>query len=96
MKQYINMAWALALVPVMAGCAEYFDTANYVVEKPATQAEYEYLNEYQPLKTYIDRAAHPGFLLGTGVNAEEYLKGTGVFLLTNSNFDQVTTGNAMK
>lgn len=96
MKQYINMAWAMALLPAMAGCADYIDTNNYVVDKPASTAQYEYLKEYQPLKTYVDRAAHPGFLLGSGVNAEDYLKGTGVFLLTNSNFDQVTAGNAMK
>jgi len=96
MKSYMNMTWALALVPVMAGCADYFDTNDFVVEKPATEAQYEYLNAYQPLKTYVDRAAHPGFLLGTGVNAEEYLKQSEVYLLTNSNFDQVTAGNAMK
>lgn len=96
MKRYNYLIGALALAPVMAGCADYFDTNNYTVEKPAETAQYEYLKAYQPLKTYVDRAAHPGFLLGTGVNAEEYLKGSAVFLLTNSNFDQVTTGNAMK
>ncbi len=96
MKRYNYLIGALALAPVMAGCADYFDTNNYTVEKPAETAQYEYLKAYQPLKTYVDRAAHPGFLLGTGVNAEEYLKGPAVFLLTNSNFDQVTTGNAMK
>ena len=96
MKRYNYLIGALALAPVMAGCADYFDTNNYTVEKPAETAQYEYLKAYQPLTTYVDRAAHPGFLLGTGVNAEEYLKGSAVFLLTNSNFDQVTTGNAMK
>lgn len=96
MKRYNYLIGALALAPVMAGCADYFDTNNYTVEKPAETAQYEYLKAYQPLKTYVDRAAHPEFLLGTGVNAEEYLKGSAVFLLTNSNFDQVTTGNAMK
>lgn len=96
MKRNNNLLWALAIAPALAGCADYIDTSNYVVEKPATEAQYEYLNAYKPLKEYVDRAAHPGFLLGTGVIADDYLKGTGVFLLTNSNFDQVTAGNAMK
>ena len=96
MKEY-NKIWALALIPMLASCADDFDTSsNFQVDKPESVAQYEYLNAYAPLKTYIDRAAHPGFLLGTGVNADEYLKRGGVFILTNTNFDQVTTGNAMK
>lgn len=93
----LNKAWALALIPMLASCADYFDTAeNFEVDKPESVAQYEYLNAYGPLKTYIDRNAHPGFLLGTGVIASDYLKKGGVYLLTNSNFDQVTAGNAMK
>lgn len=80
----------------LSGCSDYVDINNYSIEKPATLAEYEYLNDYKPLKEYVNRQAHPGFTLGCGVNAQEYLKGTGVYLLTNSNFDMVTTGNAMK
>lgn len=95
MKGY-NKLWAFAIVPMLASCADDFDTSNFVVDKPESIAQYEYLNAYAPLKSYVDRAAHPGFLLGTGVNAGEYLKRGGVFQLTNSNFDQVTTGNAMK
>lgn len=96
MKEY-NKIWALALIPMLASCADDFDTtSNFQVDKPESVAQYEYLNAYAPLKSYIDRAAHPGFLLGTGVNADEYLQRGGVFVLTNTNFDQVTTGNAMK
>lgn len=80
----------------LSGCADYFDTTDFTVEKPAASAEYEYLNSYKPLKEYIDRSVHPGFLLGSGVTASEYIKGTGVYILTNSNFDQITAGNAMK
>ena len=87
---------ALALIPMLTGCADYIDTNNYTVDKPENMAQYEYLNAYKPLKEYIDRASHPGFLLGAGVSAADYLKGDNVYLLTNSNFDQVTAGNAMK
>ncbi len=86
----------MALPMVFASCAEYFDTANYLVEQPADDARLAYLNEYKPLKEYVNRSAHPGFTLGTGVNADEYLKAGAAYMLTNSNFDMVTTGNAMK
>ncbi len=81
----------------MTGCTDVFsDTFSENVEQPNTLAEYEYLNAYKPLKEYVNRSVHPGFLLGTGVNAGEFIKGEGVYQLTKSNFDMVTAGNAMK
>lgn len=80
---------------MMAGCAD--TTIDYYpVEKPQSIADYEYLNAYGPLKSYIDRSAHPGFLLGTGVSAYEYINKGLVYRITNANFDQMTAGNAMK
>ncbi len=97
MKDYKKLIWVLPLATAVVGCTDFVDnTTNYNVDKPESTAQYEYLNSYGTLKSYVDRSAHPGFLLGTGVNAQEYLQKTGVYLLTNSNFDQVTTGNAMK
>ena len=94
---YNKLVWACALTPALVGCVDEIDTtSNFSVDKPESVAQYEYLADYAPLKSYVDRAAHPGFLLGTGVSADEYLKRGGVYVLTNSNFDQVTTGNAMK
>lgn len=97
MKRYKFSIPVLAAAAVMAGCVDEIDnTSNFTVEKPESLAQYEYLNAYEPLKNYVDRNAHPGFLLGTGVSASDYLQRGAVYLLTNSNFDQVTTGNAMK
>lgn len=97
MKRYKFSIPVLAAAAVMTGCVDEIDnTSNFTVEKPESLAQYEYLNAYEPLKNYVDRNAHPGFLLGTGVNASDYLQRGAVYLLTNSNFDQVTTGNAMK
>lgn len=90
---------AMALPMVLGSCAEYFDTANYLVDQPEDDARLAYLAEYKTLKDYLtegSRAVAPGFTLGTGVNAEEYLKGEAAYMLTNSNFQMVTTGNAMK
>lgn len=97
MKRYKFSIPVLAAAAVMAGCVDEIDnTSNFTVEKPESLAQYEYLNAYEPLKNYVDRSAHPGFLLGTGVSASDYLQRGAVYLLTNSNFDQVTAGNAMK
>lgn len=79
----------------LAGCAD-TDIDVYQVEKPQSVADYEYLDNYAELKSYIDRSAHPGFLLGTGVGVADYNQKGLVYLLTNNNFDIMTAGNAMK
>ncbi len=79
----------------LTGCAD--TTIDYYpVDKPQSIAEYEYLDAYGPLKEYIDRAAHPGFLLGAGVSASDYINKGLIYRMTNANFDQITAGNEMK
>ena len=79
----------------MTACVD-TEIAPYAVDKPQSLAQYEYLDAYGSLKSYIDRAAHPGFLLGTGVSAYDYINKGLVYRLTNANFDQMSAGNAMK
>lgn len=66
------------------------------VEKPASIEQLEYLNDYDELKTYIDRSAYPNFKLGAGVTVSDYIKQGLTYRVINSNFDRVTAGNAMK
>ena len=33
---------ALALIPMLTGCADYIDTNNYTVDKPENMAQYEF------------------------------------------------------
>ena len=80
----------------MASCADEFNTNNYVVDRPAISAEYDYLNDYGPLKSYVDRAKYPNFRLGVGTTASEYVKKELVYALVNSNFEETEPGNAMK
>ena len=81
---------------MMASCADEFDTNNYVVDRPATSAEYLYLNDYQPIKQNIDRQKYPNFKLGVGTTASDYVKKELVYALVNSNFDETEPGNCMK
>ena len=93
MKKSIFISALAALL--FSSCADEFDQ-NYMVSRPEMAAEYAYLNDYQPLKNYIDRSKFPNFKLGVGTTVSEYLKQELVYGLTNSNFDETVAGNAMK
>ncbi|WP_321517868.1 endo-1,4-beta-xylanase [uncultured Bacteroides sp.] len=96
MKQYINKLLITALgSAIIAGCA---DTGinDFSVEKPSSIATMEYLNDYAPLKSYIDRTIHPNFKLGTGISESDFNQGGLVYRLASANFDEITPGNAMK
>lgn len=92
-SKYLVMA-ALAVPAVLTSCADRFDQ-NFKAGNPEKEG-YEYLEAYAPLKEYVDHAKYPNFKLGCGATATEYLKGQMVYALTNSNFEEVVTGNAMK
>lgn len=66
------------------------------VEKPASIAGMEYLNDYDVLKSYINSSANPDFKLGIALAANDYIAGGQVTQLANSNFVEMTAGNAMK
>ena len=81
---------------LMASCADEFNTNNYPVDRPARLAEYAYLNDYQPLKSYVDHNKNANFKLGVGTTASNYLKKQLEYALVNSNFDETEPGNCMK
>lgn len=85
----------MGLLLSLASCAD-DNFADYQVAKPERIAQYEYLNTYDVLKNYIDRAAHPDFKLGLALGANEFNEKGLVYSLALSNFDEITAGNAMK
>lgn len=96
MRNKINILGAILLFLILANsCVD--DTIQLLnVEKPASIEQLEYLNDYDELKTYIDRSAYPNFKLGAGVTVSDYIKQGLTYRVINSNFDRVTAGNAMK
>lgn len=91
----IKYSLSLGLLLLLASCAD--ETfVDFKTEKPESIAQYEYLNAYDALKTYIDRTAHPDFKLGAGITASEFLKGEMVRSVAVANFDEMVAGNAMK
>ena len=95
MKNSINKYFGLALLFISASCAD-DKFVDFKTENPESIAQYEYLNAYDALKTYIDRSTHPNFKLGVGVAANDFLKGEMVRSVAVANFDEVVAGNAMK
>ena len=67
----------------------------FEVAKPEIVAGMEYLNEYDALKTYVNRSTSPVFV---GCRRyRERIRGSGSDVPPiNANFDQITAGNAMK
>ena len=86
---------ALVCPFVLGSCADW-DDWNYDVEKPQTIAQYEYLNDYAPLKEYLDRDAHPGFKVSAALAVDEFNQQGPLFRLAAHNFDEIVAGNAMK
>ncbi|WP_016778692.1 endo-1,4-beta-xylanase [Anaerophaga thermohalophila] len=92
----LNKYWqyTIALL-LLASCADN-SMLEYDVAKPKSIAEKEYLKEYDVLKSYVDRNKNPDFKLGAGVSASGYSEKGALYSLVNSNFDEITAGNAMK
>ena len=94
--KYINKkTFCAGIAAIMVSCS---DNLKPDVEetKPAPIDNMEYLNDYDALKTYVDRLANPNFKLGTGVTVSDYNNMGLIYRLVNSNYDEVVAGYAMK
>lgn len=54
------------------------------------------LQEYDVLKSYVNRTDNPGFKLGIAVDENDFINRGAAFSIAQTNFDDVTPGNAMK
>ena len=95
MKQYMKLLSVLALGLAMGSCVD-DAILPYSVEKPENVAQYEYLKDYNVLKSYIDRSQHPNFMLGLAAAVSDFVKHGVVYETVTTNFDEMTAGNAMK
>lgn len=85
---------ALAML-TLASCAD--DNYNdFRTAAPDSGADYEYLNEYGDLKTYVDRTKYPNFKLAGATDAASFNNKELVYALDVANYDEVVTGNAFK
>lgn len=54
------------------------------------------LQEYDVLKNYVNRTDNPGFKLGIAVDENDFINRGAAFSIAQTNFEDVTPGNAMK
>lgn len=94
--KYNKILISAAVVTLATACADTDLLPFGPAEKPGIIGQYEYLNDYDALKTYVDRSANPGFMLGSAISVADYTSQGIVYRVTNANFDEVVAGNAMK
>lgn len=95
MKQYMKLLPVLALGMVVESCVD-DAILPYSVQKPTSVAQYEYLNNYDVLKSYLDCAKNPNFKLGLAASVSDFVQQGVVYEAVTTNFDEMTAGNAMK
>ena len=98
MKHTKNILGTMLLMTAVVATSSCVDDKllAYQVEKPASIAGMEYLNDYDALKSYVSSSANPDFKLGIALTANDYINGGQITRLANSNFVEMTAGNAMK
>lgn len=85
----------LSLGTVWSSCSKY-QPLEYAVEKPEKVLAQEDINAYDPLKSYLDKQANPGFKLGVALNMNDYFNKGILYRLANRNFEEMVMGYEMK
>lgn len=96
----INLGLGLMALLALSSCAD-DKFSEYRTDMTKNLKDYQYLNNYEPLKKYVEdmKAAgkcNPNFKLGIALEAAEFNKQALVYCLAGSNFNEMTAGNAMK
>ena len=91
---YKHILAAITLI-LLGSCADN-SLLDFQVAEPESSAQLKYLNDYDVLKSYVDRTTNPNFKLGAGVSVSDYNSKGVVYRLANSNFDEITAGYEMK
>ena len=96
----INFGLGLVALLALSSCAD-DKFSEYRTDMTKNLKEYQYLNNYEPLKKYVEDMkasgkCNPNFKLGIALAAPDFNKQELVYCLAGSNFEEMTAGNAMK
>ena len=96
----INFGLGLVALLALSSCAD-DKFSEYRTDMTKNLKEYQYLNNYEPLKKYVEDMkasgkCNPDFKLGIALAAADFNEQGIVYCLAGSNFDEMTAGNAMK
>lgn len=96
----INLGLGLMALLALSSCAD-DKFSEYRTDMTKNLKEYQYLNNCEPLKKYVEDMkasgkCNPNFKLGIALEAAEFNKQGLVYCLAGSNFNETVAGNAMK
>lgn len=96
----INLGLGLMALLTLSSCAD-DKFSEYRTDMTKNLKDYQYLNNYEPLKKYVEDMkasgkCNPNFKLGIALEAAEFNKQGLVYCLAGSNFNETVAGNAMK
>lgn len=96
----INLGLGLMALLALSSCAD-DKFSEYRTDMTKNLKDYQYLNNYEPLKKYVEDMkasgkCNPDFKLGIALEAAEFNKQALVYCLAGSNFNETVAGNAMK
>lgn len=95
MKNLYKMALSLTISMVMASCTKH-ELADFNVDKPASFADQEIIDDYQPLKTYLKEETLSNFKFGVALSLSDYVNKGVKYRLANTNFNEIVLGYEMK
>ncbi|WP_207423470.1 endo-1,4-beta-xylanase [Desertivirga brevis] len=95
MKNINILALSLAASALMTSCTK-SELLDYHVDKPASFAQQELIDAYQPLKTYMKADPASNFKLGVALSLSEYVNKGVKYRLANTNFNEIVLGYEMK
>ena len=96
MKKIKNILLGITALASVTACTDN-DRADYTVDKPESVAIREALNQYDALKTYIDKEQNPIFKIGAGIDYTTYTDKGVLYRMLNTNFDELSLiGNQMQ
>lgn len=93
-----KIAGIMGLVMCMVGfmsCNKY-KALEFEADRPESLALQEEIDSVAPLKSFINRGAHPKFLFGAALSLPEYVNKSVKYRLVNRNFDEIVMGYEMK
>ena len=94
--QYINRFLVYGgLLAMVFSCADP-DPLEFAVNKPEGYEVQEEIDQYDPLKSYIDSTSNANFKLGGAVSISDYISKGVQYRLINKNFHELTVGYGMK
>ena len=93
--KFSTIAISCLLIALILASCKIEEPDQITIVKPLSVADKEFLNEYDALKTYVNRSVNQNFRLGAGISMTDITDKGVMNRLLSSNFDQITPVSGM-